>query len=76
MPMGDELKWLLKEGGGRIFVSCDIFLKIRSPHMQLVYPLLFAHAVILQCLLSCACLCAITAIVHVCLHAASSVLLV
>ena len=27
MPMGDELKWLLKEGGGRIFKSCDIFLE-------------------------------------------------
>ena len=24
MPMGDELQWLLKEGGGRIFESCDI----------------------------------------------------
>ena len=27
MPMGDELKWLLKEGGGRIFESCDISLE-------------------------------------------------
>ena len=25
--MGDELKWLLKEGGGHIFKSCDISLK-------------------------------------------------
>ena len=25
--MGDGLKWLLKEGGGRIFESCDISLK-------------------------------------------------
>ena len=25
--MGDELKWLLKEGGGRIFESCDISLE-------------------------------------------------
>ena len=27
MPMSDELKWLLKEGGGRIFESCDISLE-------------------------------------------------
>ena len=26
-PMGDELKWLLKEGGGCIFESCDISLE-------------------------------------------------
>ena len=25
--MGDELKWLLKEGGGHIFESCDISLE-------------------------------------------------
>ena len=25
MPMGDELKWLLKEGGGHIFKSCRYF---------------------------------------------------
>ena len=25
--MGDELKWLLKEGGECIFKSCDISLK-------------------------------------------------
>ena len=25
--MGDELKWILKEGGGCIFESCDISLK-------------------------------------------------
>ena len=24
--MGDEIKWLLKERGGRISESCDIFL--------------------------------------------------
>ena len=28
MPMGDELKWLLKDGGG------DIFENIRPPHTQ------------------------------------------
>ena len=26
-PWGDELKWVLKEGGGRIFQSCDISRK-------------------------------------------------
>ena len=26
-PMGNELKWLLKKGGGHIFKSCDISLK-------------------------------------------------
>ena len=26
-PMGDELKWLLKEGGGHTFESCDISLE-------------------------------------------------
>ena len=25
--MGDELKWLLKKGGGHIFKSCDISLE-------------------------------------------------
>ena len=35
--MGDERKWLLKEGGGRIFESCDIFLKnTPTSHTQLV----------------------------------------
>ena len=27
MPMGDEPKWLLKEGDGLIFEKCDISLK-------------------------------------------------
>ena len=27
VPMGNELKWLLKEGGGCIFESCDISLE-------------------------------------------------
>ena len=27
MPTGDELKWLLKEGGGHIFQNCDISLE-------------------------------------------------
>ena len=26
-PMGDELKWLLKEGVGEFFESCDIALE-------------------------------------------------
>ena len=25
MPMRNELKWFLKEGGGHIFESCDIY---------------------------------------------------
>jgi len=36
-PMGDELKWLLKEGSGRIFESCYIYIflmKIRPPRTQ------------------------------------------
>ena len=27
MPLGDELKWLLKEGGGCIVKSCDISIE-------------------------------------------------
>ena len=27
MPMSDKLKWVLKEGGGCIFESCDISLE-------------------------------------------------
>ena len=33
MPMGDELKWLLKKGRGFIFESCDIS-KICPPHVS------------------------------------------
>ena len=44
-PMGDELKWLLREGGGRIFESCYISLE-NMPTSHTV-TLLFAHAVIL-----------------------------
>ena len=42
--MGDELKWLLKEGGGHVFESCDISLEIRPPHTQLVKFYLWVHA--------------------------------
>ena len=36
MSMGDELKWLLKEGGGRTFESCDISLEnTPTPHTVL-----------------------------------------
>ena len=44
--MGDELKELLKEGGGRYF-----FQKIFPPHMQSFQPYLCMHVVILQCLI-------------------------
>ena len=34
-PMGNELKWLLKEGSGHIFKSCNISpSKIRPPHVS------------------------------------------
>ena len=42
--MGDELKWLLKEGGGRIFESCDISLENMPT----------SHAVSLACVI-CTC---------------------
>ena len=34
MPMGDELKWFLKQGRGRIVKSCDTSLEntSTSPH--------------------------------------------
>ena len=74
--MGDELKWLLKEGDGRIFESCDISLE-NTPISHAVS--LFAHVVILLCLFCHALAYAITAMVHVCLRgagaASSSVLL-
>ena len=35
-PMGDEVKWLLKDGSGRIFERYDNLLK--PPHTQLVSP--------------------------------------
>ena len=58
--MGGELKWLLKEGGGGIFESCDISLKNTptSPHMQLVWPFFFYCACCdpAMPLLSCTCL--------------------
>jgi len=33
MPIGNKLKWLLKQGGGRILESCDISLK-NTPTLQ------------------------------------------
>ena len=42
--MGDELKWFLKDGGGRIFESCDISLK-KTPTPHIVSLVLFVwHA--------------------------------
>ena len=37
-PMGDELKWLLKVGGGQIFKSCDISLE-NTPTSHTVSPI-------------------------------------
>ena len=74
--MGDELKWLLKEGGGRIFESCDISLEnTPTSHAVSLALAIFAHAVILQCLVCHVLAYAITAMVHVCLCAASLLLL-
>ena len=74
--MGDELKWLLKEGGGHIFESCDISLEnMPTSHtVCLTLVIFFAHAVILQCLFCYVFGYAITAMMHVGLHAASSCL--
>ena len=51
-PNGNKLKWLLNKGGGHIFESCDISLmRVRPPHMQLVYLqfYLYTYIVILLC---------------------------
>ena len=36
MPMGEEVKWLLKEGGGLIFECFDISLE-STPTLHVVY---------------------------------------
>ena len=49
MPMGDELKWLLKEVGGRIFESCDISNMPTSHVVGLalvMYACLFCHVLV------------------------------
>ena len=51
--MGDELKWLQKAGGGRIFESCDISLEIRGVSIALA---ICAWTDSAMPLLSCACL--------------------
>ena len=61
--MGDELKELLKEGGGRIFESCDISLE----NMPTSRAVSLALAVVLQCLFCHVLAYAITAN-GVCLH--------
>ena len=62
--MGNGIKWLLKEEGGRIFKSYDISLKYahltRLDH-------LCTHAVILQCLF-CHVLAYAISVYGVCLH--------
>ena len=57
-PLGDELKWLLKVGGGkRIFGSCDFLSKICPPHMLLVTLFVCTCSDSAMPFLSCACLC-------------------
>ena len=65
--MGNELEWLLKEGGGRIFESCDISLENTPTSHRVSLALLCTLAVILQCLFCHALGYAITAN-GVCLH--------
>ena len=55
--MGDELKWLLKEGGGRIFESCDISLEnTPTTHAVSLALVICACSDSAMPLLSCACL--------------------
>ena len=53
MPMGDdELKWLLKEGGGYIFESCDICFENTPTHIVSLAIFMYAHSatsVLLAC---------------------------
>ena len=54
MAMGDQLKWLFKEGWVDVFSRVAIFLsKIRPPHRQLVYRPIYIH----NFFLSCTCVC-------------------
>ena len=56
-PMGDELKWLLKEGGGRIFESCDISLEnTLTSHAVSLALVICTWSDSAMPLLSCACL--------------------
>jgi len=66
MLMGDELKWLLKEGGGRISESCDISLK-NTPTSHTVSLALFMYACIASAMLCFSSTCLIAAN-GVCLH--------
>ena len=54
--MGDELKWLLKEGGGRIFESCYISLESTPTSHSLALVICACNDSAMP-LLSCACLC-------------------
>ena len=55
--MGDELKWVLKEGGGRIFESCDISLEnTPTSHAVSLARIICACSDSAMPLLSCACL--------------------
>ena len=55
--MGDELKWLLKEGGGCMFGSCDISLEnTPTSHTVSLALVICACSDSAMLLLSCACL--------------------
>ena len=51
MSMGDELKWLIKEMG-----ECILRVVIFLPHVVSLTSFMY-NPVILQCFLSCICLC-------------------
>ena len=53
--MGNELKWILKKGDGRIFESCDISLKNTptSPHAVSLALFMYTYSDSAMPLLSC-----------------------
>ena len=58
MPMGDKPKWLLKEGGGHIFKSCDIIFRKYAPTVTVAqFVHVYACSDSAMPLLSHACLC-------------------
>ena len=73
--MGDELKWLLKEGGGHIFESCDISLENTPTSHAVSLALVICTCTDSAMPLLSALAYAIPVMVHVCLCAASLVLL-
>ena len=61
MPMGDTLKWLLREGGWYIFKSCDKYahlthsltyaITVNGDCLHLLVSPLAQHCMLLQCFL-------------------------